>query len=338
MIFMAVAGRATAGERFFIPDDPLIADFVADLLRKNRSSRTMEAYARDLEHFGRYLAGDTKPRVAAETTPVERLYPKLRAASASDIRKYVLFLMMDRRYKVVAVRRNLSTLRTFYTFLRREGIRTDQPALDVELPKAEQRKPKVLRLPEVASIIKTRVERPRGASLAKRDMAILELLYGSGIRRAELADLNLDDVDFGQRVAMVTGKGNKRRMVPLTEASVMAMQSYLHVRPASSDRAFFLSNRNARLCLRQVWKIVKDYGAKSGVDRATTHAMRHSFATHFIEGGGDVSSLQRLLGHANISTTQIYIDQSIAHLKKAFDAANPRDKDEFEDALRDAKT
>jgi site-specific recombinase XerD len=333
---MTATGRATSGERFFIPDDPLIADFVADLLRKNRSSRTMEAYARDLEHFGRYLAGDTKARIAAEAAPVERLYPKLRDASASDIRKYVLFLMMDRRYKVVAVRRNLSTLRTFYTFLRREGLRTDQPALDVELPKAEQRKPKVLRLPEVASLIKTRVERPRGTSLLTRDMAILELLYGSGIRRAELADLNLDDVDFGQRVALVTGKGNKRRMVPLTEASIMAMQSYLHVRPASNDRAFFLSNRKGRLCLRQVWKIVKDYGAKSGVDRATTHAMRHSFATHFIEGGGDVSSLQRLLGHANISTTQIYIDQSIAHLKKAFDAANPRDKDEFEDALRDA--
>jgi integrase/recombinase XerC len=125
-------------------------------------------------------------------------------------------------------------------------------------------------------------------------------------------------------------------MVPLTEAAVMAMQSYLHVRPASNDRAFFLSNRNARLGLRQVWQIVKDYAAKSGVDRATTHAMRHSFATHFIEGGGDVSSLQRLLGHANIATTQIYIDQSIAHLKKAFDAANPRDKAEFDDALRDA--
>jgi site-specific recombinase XerD len=297
----------------------------------------MEAYARDLEHFGRYLNGDTRPRLEPGAPPDSRIYPKIRDASASDIRKYVLFLMTVRRYKVVAVRRNLSTLRTFYTFMRREGMRTDQPALDVELPKAEQRKPKVLRMPEVASIIKTRVARPGGNSLAKRDRAILELLYGSGIRRAELADLNLDDVDFGQRVAQVTGKGNKRRMVPLTEASVEAMQSYLNERPASNDRAFFLSNRNARLGLRQVWKIVKDYAAQSGVDRATTHAMRHSFATHFIEGGGDVSSLQRLLGHANIATTQIYIDQSIAHLKKAFDAANPRDKAEFDDAMRDAK-
>lgn len=325
---MSAGDRHASGERYFLPDDPLIADFVADLLRKNRSARTMEAYARDLEHFGRYLI--------AETEPAPRVYPHLRQATASDIRKYVLYLMTVRRYKVVAVRRNLSTLRTFYTFLRREGIRTDQPALDVELPKAEQRKPKVLRLPEVAAIVKTRVERPGGTSLAPRDRAIIELLYGSGIRRAELAGLNLDDVDLGARVAMVTGKGNKRRMVPLTEASVMAMQSYLHVRPAASDRAFFLSNRNARLGLRQVWQIVKDYAAKSGVDRATTHSLRHSFATHFIEGGGDVSSLQRLLGHANIATTQIYIDQSIAHLKKAFDAANPRDKAEFDDALRDA--
>jgi integrase/recombinase XerD len=327
-----------SGERFFLPDDPLISDFVNDLLAKNRSPRTMEAYARDLEHFGRFLAGDTDVRVSPDAPPGSRSYPRLRDATASDIRKYVLFLMTVRSYKVVAVRRNLSAIRTFYTFLRRERIRTDQPALDVELPKPEQRKPKVLRLPEVASIIKARVARPKGGErLAKRDRAIMELLYGSGIRRAELAGLNIDDIDFGQRVAMVTGKGNKRRMVPLTAASVVAMQSYQHERPASTDRAFFLSNRHARLSLKQVWNIVKDYAAQSGIDRATTHAMRHSFATHFIEGGGDVSSLQRLLGHANISTTQIYVDQSIAHLKKAFDAANPRDKDEFEDALRDAK-
>src|SRR5580698_2820607 len=176
---MSKSARATSGEKFYIPEDPLIADFVADLLRKNRAPRTMEAYTRDLEQFGRFLTGAGEGRI----------FPKLRVASASDIRKYVLVLMMERRYKVVAVRRNLSTLRTFYTFLRREGLRSDQPALDVELPKAEQRKPKVLRMPEVASMIKARVERPRGRekSLARRDRAIIELLYGSGIRRAELA-------------------------------------------------------------------------------------------------------------------------------------------------------
>src|ERR1700722_17422393 len=150
---MSRAGRPTSGDQYYLPDDPLVSDFVLDLLRKNRSARTMEAYARNLEHFGRNPHGDTKARVETEGLPVARIYPKLRDASASDIRKYVLFLMTVRRYKVVAVRRNLSALRPFYTYLRRENIRSDQPALDVELPKAEQRKPKVLRLAEVASII-----------------------------------------------------------------------------------------------------------------------------------------------------------------------------------------
>ncbi len=307
------------GDRFYAPADTLVAAFVDDLLAKNRSPRTLEAYARDIEHFGAYLTSGSIER-DGETPPV---YPKLRDASASDIRRYVLHLMQVRRYKVVAVRRNLSALRTFYTYLRRERIRTDQPALDVDL-----------RLNEVASMITARVERPNAPHLAARDRAIVELLYGSGLRRAELAGLDLDDVDLGEKIAMVTGKGNKRRMVPLTQAAADAMRSYLTQRPASPDRAFFLSNRNARLGLRQVWQIVKDYAAKSGIDRATTHSMRHSFATHFIEGGGDLSTLQKLLGHASIQTTQVYLDQSIAHLRKAFDDAHPRDTAAFDTAAR----
>jgi len=338
MVAMAPARSAQrgigGGERFYAPADPLVAAFVDDLLAKNRSPRTLEAYARDLEHFGAYVTHGSIERDGDEPAT----YPKLRDATASDIRRYVLHLMQVRRYKVVAVRRNLSALRTFYTFLRRERIRSDQPALDVDLPKPEQRKPKVLRLGEVASMITARVERPNAPHLAARDRAIVELLYGSGLRRAELAGLDLDDVDLGEKVAMVTGKGNKRRMVPLTQAATDAMRSYLTQRPGSNDRAFFLSNRNARLGLRQVWQIVKDYAAKSGVDRATTHSMRHSFATHFIEGGGDVSTLQKLLGHASIQTTQVYLDQSIAHLRKAFDDAHPRDTVAFDRAARDRDT
>lgn len=320
------------GERYYRCDDPLIDEYMADLLRKNRSPRTMEAYARDLEHFGGYLTHGSIERTGDAGT--KQRFPLLKTASASDIRRYVLHLMTVRQYRVVVVRRNLSALRTFYTYLRREGIRSDQPALDVDLPKPEQRKPKVLRLPEMATLVSTRVERPTDPTLVVRDRAILEVLYGSGMRRAELAGLNLDDVDLASRTAIVTGKGNKTRMVPLTEAAATAMRSYLTVRRGSADRAFFLGRSGNRLGLRQVWQIVKDYAQHSGVARATTHAMRHSFATHFIEGGGDVSTLQKLLGHANISTTQVYLDQSIAHLRKAFDAAHPRDKAEFEDAAR----
>ena len=331
---MARMGAAAGGgERYYQADDPLIGDFMAELLRKNRSARTMEAYARDLEHFGAFLTWGTIERPETGGAPAPQPFPQLRTADASAIRRYVLHLMTVRRYRVVAVRRKLSALRTFYTFLRRERIRDDHPALDVDLPKPEQRKPKVLRLPEVAAIVKTRVDRPRAPALAVRDRAIIELLYGSGIRRAELAGLDLDDVDLGERVARVTGKGNKSRMVPLTEAAADAMRSYLTVRPGTADRAFFLGRDARRLGLRQVWQIVKDYAHHSGIDRASTHAMRHSFATHFIEGGGDLSTLQKLLGHANISTTQVYLDQSIAHLRQAFDKAHPRDNKAFDDAL-----
>lgn len=325
--------RSGGGERYYQADDPLIGEFMAELIRKNRSPRTMEAYARDLEHFGAFLAFGTLERPQGEPAPAA--YPALKTATASEIRRYVLHLMTVRRYRVVAVRRNLSALRTFYTFLRREGIRTDQPALDVDLPKPEQRKPKVLRVPEVATLIRTRAEHEREPALTVRDRAIVEVLYGSGMRRAEIAGLNLDDVDLASRTAIVTGKGNKQRMVPLTEAAAAAMRSYLTVRPGSADRAFFLGRNKRRLGLRQVWQIVKDIAHKAGIDRATTHSMRHSFATHFIEGGGDVSTLQKLLGHANISTTQVYLDQSIAHLRKAFDAAHPRDKDDFDRALHE---
>lgn len=320
------------GERYYAVDDPLIADFMAELVRKNRSPRTLEAYARDIEHFGRYL---TYGAIDAPAEERARVYPPLQHATASEIRRYVLHLMTVRQYRVVAVRRNLSALRTFYAFLRREGIRADHPALDIDLPKPEGRKPKVLRVPEVAAMIRARVERPRDPTLGARDRAIIEVLYGSGMRRAELAGLNLDDVDLGTRTAIVTGKGQKTRMVPLTEAAAFAMRSYLAVRPASADRAFFLGRTTKRLGLRQVWQIVKDYAHQSGIDRATTHSMRHSFATHFIEGGGDVSTLQKLLGHANLSTTQVYLDQSIAHLRRAFDAAHPRDTQAFEDAQPD---
>lgn len=258
-------------------------------------------------------------------------------AKRPDINRYTLHLIQEKAYKIVTTRRCLATLRSFFTFLRREGLREGNPAEDVELPKPEQRKPKVLRVGEVQSMLGNRrtVGAGRAPNHAFRDRAIMELLYGSGIRRAELASVTLDDVDFGQKVATVNGKGNKRRMVPLTDASIAAMQAYLCVRPAAESRAFFLSNRHAELGLRQVWKIVKDCAIASGVGRASTHAMRHSFATHFIEGGGDISSLQRLLGHSNIATTQIYVDQSLAHLQAAFKAASPRDKAGFNDALRD---
>jgi site-specific recombinase XerD len=319
----------TGGEAYYQSSDPLITDFIGDLIAKARAARTCEAYARDLEHLGSFLQG------RSETAPTE--FPKLVTATASDIRRYVLDLMTVKRYRVVAVRRKLSAIRTFYKFLRRERHRDDNPALDVDLPKAEQRKPKVLREPEVARLLATRPEHTL-AWLIVRDLAIAELLYGSGIRRAELAGLDLDQVDLDIKTIVVTGKGNKRRAVPLTQSAADAMTRYLAVRPASAERAFFLTRHGTRLGLRQVWVIMKQFAARSGIDRATTHSMRHSFATHLIENGADISTVQKLLGHANVSTTMVYLDQSIEHLRRSFEASHPRDGANFGQAGRKPNT
>lgn len=287
--------------------DPLIKSFVSDMLRRNRSPRSQDAYARDLNQFARWIG-----------TPIAD-------ATKRQIQDYAFYLLTEKNYRVVTARRNLTSLKMFFNFLRREDIREVNPVLDVEFPKPEQRKPKVLRVNEVVSILEANLSGPH----AIRDRAMLELLYGSGLRRAEIAGLALDDVDFSQRVIVVTGKGNKRRWVLLTEASISAMQTYLHVRPYAECRAFFLSNRKGKLGLRQVWGVVNKAARLGGVPRASTHAMRHSFATHFIEGGGDLSSLQKFLGHANITTTQIYIDQTVEHLRGQFVAASMRDRPGF---------
>jgi integrase/recombinase XerC len=328
-----MAEKLRGGESYYLPEDPLIAAFVGDLLARGRLARTQEAYARDLEHFGAFLALRPASGTASDGES-PRAFPELKLATASDIRRYVLDLMQRRRYRVVAVRRKLSAIRTFYKFVRREGHRTDNPALDVDLPKPEQRKPKVLRESEVAKLLATRTEHANGA-LVVRDRAIAEVLYGSGIRRAELAGLDLDTVDLEARAMIVTGKGNKSRVVPLTRTAAAAMQAYLAVRPASSERAFFLTQHGTRMGLRQVWVVMKAFAHQSGVERATTHAMRHSFATHLVEGGADISTVQKLLGHANISTTMVYLDQSIEHLRKTFESAHPRDHDDFGERKRE---
>ncbi|MGD0968645.1 MAG: tyrosine-type recombinase/integrase [Candidatus Aquilonibacter sp.] len=285
----------------------LIMSFVGDLRRRNRTPKTQEAYRRDLVQFAAWLGTDIKD------------------ATKKNLRDFTSYLLVEKSYRVVTARRSLTTLRMFYNFLRREEIREVNPALDVEFPKPEQRKPKVLRIPEVASILSARSDGHNSI----RDNAIMEVLYGSGLRRAELSGLTLDDVDFVQRAAVVTGKGNKRRVVPLTEASINAMKVYLHARPMVECRAFFLSNRKGELGGRQVWKIAKSASIRGGVPKASTHAFRHSFATHLLEGGADLSTVQRFLGHANITTTQVYIDQTVEHLKEQFTMASMRDKAGF---------
>jgi site-specific recombinase XerD len=292
---------------------PEIGGFATTLLlERGRSARTVGEYRADIAAFASFMG--------SRASTLE--------AKQEDVRRFVIELMGTRGYAATAVRRKLAALRSFFAYLVLERVRTDNPASTVPAPKAERRLPKVLTEDEVAKVLRTSVA-GRTDELRLRDRAMLELLYASGIRRAELVGLNLENVDLEHRVARVIGKGNKERMVLLNEASVTAIQMYLGVRPRSADPALFLSRRASRLSLRQAWVIFREAVALSGIAKsASPHVMRHSFATHLLENGADLVTIKELLGHESLATTQIYTNVSMTHMRKTYDAAHPRDKRE----------
>lgn len=304
----------------YIPADPTIAEFAAYLrLERGQSARTSEEYARDVELFGAFLEpGHPK------TAP----FLKLKDTTASDIRRFIMELMGPRKYTATSVRRKIAALRSYFALQKREGRRADNPAADVPPPKAPKRLPQVMSEPEVARLLKTR--RTGKTEVQRlRDIAMMELLYASGIRRAELVGLNLSDVDLDRRVMRVIGKGNKQRTVFLNQAAADAIRAYLGLRPRTPDEALFLSKRKTRLSHRQAWVVFREFAQLSGLTKhVTPHVMRHSFATHLLENGADIVTIKELLGHESLSTTQIYTNVSLEHMRRSYEEAHPRDRDQ----------
>lgn len=304
----------------FIPADPTIAEFAAYLrLERGQSPRTSEEYARDIELFGEFLEpGHPK------TAP----FLKLASTTTSDVRRFVMELMGPRKYTASSVRRKIAALRSYFSLQKREGRRTDNPAQDVPPPKAPKRLPHVMSEPEVAKLLRTRVA-GKNDFLRLRDIAMMELLYASGIRRAELVGLNISDVDLDRRLMRVIGKGNKQRTVFINQASADAIRMYLGVRPRTPDEALFLSKRKQRLSHRQAWVVFRQFAELSGLTKhVTPHVMRHSFATHLLENGADLMTIKELLGHESLSTTQIYTNVSLEHMRRSYEDAHPRDRSE----------
>ncbi len=304
----------------YIPTDPLVAEFAAYLrLERGQSPRTAEEYARDIEVFGAFLEpghGQGMP------------FAKIATATPSDIRRFVMELMGPRAYNPTSVRRKLAALRSFYALQRREGRRPDNPAADVPPPKAAKRLPHVMNEREVGTLLRTRIA-GKSDEQRLRDTAIMELLYASGIRRAELVGLDLSDVDTERRLLRVTGKGNKQRTVFINVAAAEAIRAYLGLRPRSTDPALFLSRRKTRLSYRQAWAIFQTYAKLSGLTKhVTPHVMRHSFATHLLENGADLVTIKELLGHESLATTQIYTNVSLEHMRRSYEEAHPRDRSE----------
>jgi site-specific recombinase XerD len=237
-------------------------------------------------------------------------------------------LMGPRKYTATSVRRKIAALRSYFALQKREGRRTDNPAQDVPPPKAAKRLPHVMSEPEVAKLLSTRIA-GKSDFQRLRDLAMMELLYASGIRRAELVGLNLSDVDLDRRIMRVIGKGNKQRTVFINHASAEAIRAYLGLRPRTSDEALFISKRKTRLSHRQAWVVFREFAQLSGLTKhVTPHVMRHSFATHLLENGADLMTIKELLGHESLSTTQIYTNVSLEHMRRSYEDAHPRDRSE----------
>ena len=226
-----------------------------------------------------------------------------------------------------SLQRRLSTLRSFYRYLNREGEIKTNPALEVRAPKAPKRLPRTMDVDMMGKLL----EMPHKDPLSVRDWAIMELLYSSGLRLAELVDLDMTDVDLSDRTVRVTGKGNKTRIVPLGRFAVEALAKWLGERGsmagAGTEQAMFLSQQGRRISHRSVQSRVKLWARRQGLPvEVNPHLFRHSFASHLLESSGDLRGVQELLGHADISTTQIYTHLDFQHLARIYDRSHPRSK------------
>jgi tyrosine recombinase XerC len=308
-----------------------IRDFVEYLrLNRNVSPHTARAYASDLDQF-----------LTAAAQAHGRPRPSLVPAdfSPDNVRVYLGALYRDGASRATAARK-LAAVRTFGRWLRREGLIDADPASLSGTPSREQKIPVHLSVEEMARLLETP---DRSTPLGRRDQAILELFYASGLRLAELTGLDLDDLNLASRMLRVLGKGRKQRLVPITQTAADAIRQYLKdrdamIREAASGRELsvtrgrrpdahplFVNYRGGRLGPRSVHRLVQKYVALCSTRFGISpHALRHSFATHLLQGGADVRGIQELLGHAQLSTTQRYTHADAAHLIEVYRQAHPR--------------
>lgn len=221
-----------------------------------------------------------------------------------------------------SLHRLLSAVRSFYHYLSREKLASHNPAVGVSAPKTPRKLPTTLDADQLSSLLNESSE----GFLGLRDKAMMELFYSSGLRLAELADANINDIDFTTDSMTITGKGNKTRIVPIGGMAKSALTQWLALREAKQDQqALFINERGTRLSKRSIQSRVYLWGVKHGADQPLhPHLLRHSFASHLLESSSDLRGVQELLGHSNISTTQIYTHLDFQHLAQTYDKAHPR--------------
>lgn len=287
--------------------DKYIEKFIRYLeIEKNYSKHTILNYKLDLEDFKKFLGG-------ADLEKIDYLV----------LRKY-LARLKEKNLSSRTVNRRLSALRSFFRFLARDGYLKTNPILALSSPKLEKHLPIFLTEEETAKLIESAFSKNDKDELGLRNRAILETFYSTGIRISELVGLNIGDIDPIGGVIKVKGKGKKERMVPIGEAAILVIRRYLGERRKQND-ALFLNKNGLRIGARGVRGIVRKYIHIAGIRQgASPHTFRHSFATHLLNRGADLRTVQELLGHANLSTTQIYTHLTTEKLKSVYDKAHPR--------------
>jgi integrase/recombinase XerD len=302
-----VAAGAASGP----PADPLVQEFLDHVrFERSLSPNTVEAYGRDLRRYGEFLAG-------RGVLPSD--------ASQDDLRAYFAGIGGDGAATSVA--RRMATLRAFYTFLARESLRADDPSSALRSPKRPQDLPRVLSVEEVGRLLATIV--PAGP-LGQRDLAAMELLYGCGLRASELLGLREGDADLEAGLVRCTGKGDKERVVPMGGAAQAALSRYMkdgrrQLLKGRHRPQLILNARGAPLTRQGLHYLLRKALERADLlGRASAHTLRHSFATHLLAAGADLRSVQEMLGHANVATTQLYTHVTVEHLREVFLETHPR--------------
>jgi integrase/recombinase XerD len=295
----------------------LVLDFLAYLeFERGLSRNTLEAYRGDLLQLGRFLAERHVSATKASAADVSDFLTQLAAGDAEH-----------RPASPATIHRKSACLRSFYRHLRREGLRKSDPTATLSAPRRSRKLPQVLTRGEVERLL----SQPRGTDpQALRDRALLELMYASGLRASEAIGLEVGDVDLDERILRARGKGSKERIVPIGQAALRALGAYLERgRPklvkTQVEGHLFVNFRGGQLTRQGLYKIVRRHALTAGLaDRMSPHTLRHTFATHLLAGGCDLRSVQEMLGHADVSTTQLYTHLSSERLKDVYFKAHPR--------------
>jgi integrase/recombinase XerD len=297
--------------------EPLVLDFLAYLeLERGLSRNTLEAYRSDLLQYGAFLDRVGVAPLQARHGEIARFLGEL--SGGHDGRAPLAASTLSRK---------VACLRSFHRHLRREGVLAHDPTAELRGPRKPQRLPRVLSRDEVNRLL----AQPRGGEpLALRDRSLLELMYACGLRASEAVGLELADVDLEEGLLRARGKGSKERLVPIGRQALAALRAYCRSgRPVLlGDRAqtrVFLNRRGSPLTRQGLYKIVQGHARRAGLaEKMSPHTLRHTFATHLLAGGCDLRSLQEMLGHADLATTQVYTHLSAERLKDAYFGAHPR--------------